>query len=97
ERGTFRRDLFYRLNVFPIALPALRERASDLRLLASHLLARCAALARKSIPGFTPAALHCLEHYAWPGNVRELRNEIERAVALADSGETIDIAHLSAG
>jgi transcriptional regulator with PAS, ATPase and Fis domain len=95
ERGAFRPDLFYRLNVFPVALPPLRERNGDIRLLASHLLERCSDHAGKALQGFTPAALHCLERYQWPGNVRELRNEIERAVALAESGETIDIAHLS--
>jgi two-component system response regulator HupR/HoxA len=95
ERGTFRRDLFYRLNVFPIALPPLRERDGDVRLIAEQLLARCAARAGKTVRGFTPAALQCLESHTWPGNVRELRNEIERAVALAEPGEAIDLAHLS--
>jgi transcriptional regulator with PAS, ATPase and Fis domain len=96
EKGTFRRDLFYRLNVFPIPLPPLRERPGDVRLLAATLLDACSARAAKRLGGFTPAALHCLERYAWPGNVRELRNEVERAVALAEPDEAIDLAHLSA-
>jgi two-component system, NtrC family, response regulator HupR/HoxA len=97
ERGSFRRDLFYRLNVFPIPLPPLRERGGDVRLLADHLLSQCSTRARKQIRGFTPAAVCCLERHTWPGNIRELRNEIERAIALAEPGEAIDIAHLSTG
>jgi transcriptional regulator with PAS, ATPase and Fis domain len=95
EAGRFRRDLFYRVNVFPVTLPPLRARNGDIRLLADHHLAAFNAATGKTLGGFTPAALHCLERHTWPGNVRELRNEIERAVALADRGETIDVAHLS--
>jgi two-component system response regulator AtoC len=87
--GTFRRDLYYRLRVFPIRLPALRERRGDIRLLALHLLDRIAADEGKAIAGFDPAALRLLERYPWPGNVRELANEIHRLVVCADPGERI--------
>ena len=96
EAGRFRRDLFYRVNVFPVSLPPLRARPGDVRLLAQHFFEKYDAAAGKQLRGFTPAAMHCLERHTWPGNVRELRNEIERAVALAEAGETIDLAHLSA-
>ncbi len=95
DAGSFRRDLFYRLNVFPIQLPPLRARDGDITRLARHCLQRYATAAGKELPGFSVAALQCLEHYAWPGNIRELKNEIERAVALADSGDVIDLPHLS--
>jgi len=96
EAGRFRRDLFYRVNVFPVPLPPLRARQGDVRLLVQHFFEKYDAAAGKTLRGFTPAALSALERYGWPGNVRELRNEIERAVALAEPGETIDLAHLSA-
>jgi two-component system response regulator HupR/HoxA len=96
EAGRFRRDLFYRVNVFPVPLPPLRARQGDVRLLVQHFFEKYDAGAGKALRGFTPAALSALERYAWPGNVRELRNEVERAVALAEPGEAIDLAHLSA-
>jgi two-component system, NtrC family, response regulator HupR/HoxA len=96
EAGSFRRDLYYRLNVFPITLPPLRSRAGDVALLASHFLHRFSQTAKKEIPGFTAAARHCLGRYSWPGNVRELKNEVQRAVALAEPGCSIDLEHLSA-
>jgi len=95
EAGRFRRDLFYRLNVFPIALPPLCAREGDILLLAQHFFHKFNAQSGKRLKSFTPAALHCLERYCWPGNVRELKNEIERAVALAEPGEAIDLRHLS--
>jgi two-component system response regulator HupR/HoxA len=95
EAGTFRRDLFYRLNVFPIALPPLRGRDGDVTLLATHFLHRYDSATAKGLRGISPPALRCLQHYPWPGNVRELKNEIERAVALAEPGDTIDLQHLS--
>jgi two-component system response regulator HupR/HoxA len=95
EAGRFRRDLFYRLNVFPIALPPLRGRDGDVALLAQHFLHEYDAQSGKQLKGLSPAALRCLERYRWPGNVRELKNEIERAVALAEPSETIDVPHLS--
>jgi len=86
--GKLREDLFYRLNVFPIDLPPLRDRLSDVPLLANHFLAAiCEQEGR--IRRFTPAALRHLEAYHWPGNVRELRNAVQRAFVMA-SGEAID-------
>src|SRR5207244_10627479 len=70
--GRFRRDLYYRLRVFPIRLPPLRERRGDIRLLAVHLLERVAAAEGRKLGGFDPRALRLLERYPWPGNVREL-------------------------
>jgi transcriptional regulator with GAF, ATPase, and Fis domain len=79
----FRQDLFYRLNVFPLHIPPLRERTEDIPLIAQHLLARHAAVQKKALKGFTREALDVLIRYRWPGNVRELENVIERAIALA--------------
>jgi two-component system response regulator HupR/HoxA len=93
--GRFRKDLYYRLNVFPIRLPALRDRAEDVASLAEHFLRVYRQRARRAVPGISPEALHCLRGYPFPGNVRELENEIERAVALADPGEPIGPQHLS--
>jgi DNA-binding NtrC family response regulator len=93
--GRFRQDLFYRLNVFPIALPPLRERAEDIPALAEHFLGVARAKARRAVPAITPAAVQALHAYPFPGNVRELENEIERAVMLCDDGEAIDVRHLS--
>jgi DNA-binding NtrC family response regulator len=94
DDGTFRRDLYYRLNVFPITLPPLRDRAEDIPGLAASFL----KLHRAGKPGlsFTPEAMRCLRAYAFPGNVRELENEVERALTLADAGQPIGVEHLSA-
>ena len=89
ERGTFRRDLYYRLNVFPITLPPLRERSADIPALAEHFLRIHRERARRAVPAFTPEALRCLRAYPFPGNVRELENEVQRAVALAQIGQPI--------
>jgi transcriptional regulator with PAS, ATPase and Fis domain len=83
EEHTFREDLYFRINVLSVELPALRTRGGDVLVLASHFLDRIAARARKRIAGFSAEAAHKLMAYAWPGNVRELENCIERAVALA--------------
>jgi two-component system response regulator PilR (NtrC family) len=85
--GTFREDLYYRLNVIPIRVPALRERREDVPLLANHFLKKYAPGAGKSIHGFEAAALAALTGYDWPGNVRQLENTIERAVALENTSE----------
>jgi transcriptional regulator with GAF, ATPase, and Fis domain len=82
-KGTFREDLYYRLAVFPIALPPLRARAGDIAILAHAFLRRFARQAGKRIEGFAPEAMRRLESYRWPGNVRELQNVVERAVILA--------------
>src|SRR5262245_4597759 len=82
EAGQFRRDLFYRLNVVSLGLPALRERRADIPLLASWFIRRYASKAKRAVAGFSPDALACLTTYEWPGNVRELENAIEHAVVL---------------
>lgn len=89
----FRDDLFYRLNVFPITLPPLRERASDIPLLAQHFLAKYRAPARQRIAGFAPEAFAAMEQHPWPGNVRQLQNVVERAVLVAEH-EWIEAADL---
>ncbi|MFQ5568666.1 MAG: sigma 54-interacting transcriptional regulator [Rhodothermales bacterium] len=81
--GSFREDLYYRLNTIAITMPPLRRRRSDIPLLAHHFLDKYAVGSRHHIRGFTPEALDALRAYAWPGNVRELENTIERAVVLA--------------
>lgn len=82
--GRFREDLFYRLQVMPIALPALRERTGDISIMANFFIDRYNREFHKRVQGATPAALALLEAYDWPGNVRELRNAIERAMLLMD-------------
>lgn len=86
-RHAFREDLFYRLNVIPLAIPPLRERRGDIAPLVRHFLAHFAEVHRKPRMTVSPAALATLEQYAWPGNVRELRNLVERAVVLGTGGE----------
>ncbi len=85
KKGTFREDLFFRLNIIPIELPPLRNRKGDLMLLASKFLKRFAEGNGKEIRGFSPDVIEQLEHYDFPGNVRELENLIERAVVLSNS------------
>jgi len=92
--GRFRQDLFYRLNVYPIRIPPLRERADDIEPLAQHLLKRFTTLHDKPVAGFSDRALEAMRHHAWPGNVRELENLIERGVILAGHGEAIDTTQL---
>ncbi len=94
ETGTFRRDLFYRLNVFPIYLPPLRERLEDLPSLADHFLRREARLAERKRPHLSLAAMDMLQRYQWPGNIRELQNAMARAVILLGSGNVVLPAHL---
>jgi DNA-binding NtrC family response regulator len=94
ERGQFRRDLFYRLNVYPICIPPLRERTSDIEPLARHLLARFTALHHKRLDGFSDRALQALSRHGWPGNVRELENLVERGVILAAQGGVVEAEHL---
>jgi two-component system response regulator PilR (NtrC family) len=94
KAGTFRQDLYYRLNVIRIEVPPLRERKSDIGALAEYFLKRCAAEHKKEIVGFTVDALRALDVYEYPGNVRELENVIERAVALV-SGPVIGLGDLA--
>jgi transcriptional regulator with PAS, ATPase and Fis domain len=86
EQGRFREDLFFRLCVIPITLPALRERRSDIPLLVSHFLQHFNAAKKKSLEGISEEALSVLCHYPWPGNVRELKNLVERLVVLKREG-----------
>jgi Nif-specific regulatory protein len=84
EAGSFREDLFYRLNVYPIYLPALREREADVLLLADHFLEKYASEYGKDIKRISTPAIEALTQYHWPGNVRELENCMERAVLLCE-------------
>jgi two-component system response regulator FlrC len=93
DAGQFREDLYHRLAVFPIKLPALRERRADLLPIAKTLLVRIAADLKRSVPKLAPAAEQRLLSAPWRGNVRELANALERAAILAD-GDTIDASHL---
>jgi two-component system response regulator HydG len=93
ERGAFRGDLYYRLNVVTIHLPALRERPEDIPLLADHFLRLYRERNGKPELGITREAVDCLTHFSWPGNVRELENAIERAVVLA-SGDRVTVDEL---
>jgi two-component system nitrogen regulation response regulator NtrX len=92
-RGSFREDLFYRLNVIPFTVPALRERTEDVPVLARHFIAEFSAAYGRKPKELSPAALDVLLRYAWPGNVRELRNLIERLVIMTP-GERIEPQHL---
>lgn len=85
-KGTFREDLFYRLNVFPIVIPPLRERGNDILILADHFNAWFAKEQQVDVPAIATPALNLLLSYDWPGNVRELENLMERAVLLAEDG-----------
>jgi DNA-binding NtrC family response regulator len=82
KEGTFREDLFYRLNVVRIVVPPLRERREDIPMLAQYFLQKVSSGNNPSIRGFVPETMAILQHYQWPGNVRELENVIERAVSL---------------
>jgi transcriptional regulator with GAF, ATPase, and Fis domain len=95
EDGTFRRDLFYRLSVFPIQLPALRERPEDIHLLVIHFLEHYKQRTGRFVSGISKGALRALISYDWPGNVRELENAIERAVIIA-AGRQIELDDLPA-
>jgi len=93
EQGSFREDLYYRLNVVPINIPPLRERKEDIPYLVDHFVERFTRESGKPLRGITPAAQKALMEFHWPGNVRELENIIERAVALS-SGDVIDVADI---
>ncbi len=89
EQGIFRQDLYYRLNIFPIQLPPLRDRLEDLRPLAEHLLERLATQLHRPVPRVPEAAWAALRGYSWPGNVRELENTLERALILSPEDELL--------
>ncbi|MDY0001290.1 MAG: sigma 54-interacting transcriptional regulator [Polyangia bacterium] len=95
ERGRFRQDLYYRLHVFPIRLPPLRERREDIPLLARHFLVKYTAEIKKDVAGFSQGAMDQLVGHTWPGNVRELENEVQRLVITCDEGGFIQPEHLS--
>jgi DNA-binding NtrC family response regulator/predicted hydrocarbon binding protein len=94
KRGRFREDLFFRLNVFPIVIPPLRERRDDIAVLIDGFLRQFCREHSRTTPGLTPRAQRALLYYAFPGNIRELRNMVERGVIAVDNGEPIDLAHL---
>jgi DNA-binding NtrC family response regulator len=89
EEGTFREDLYYRLNVVPLEIPPLRERKQDIPYLAHHFVEKLAPEMGNQVTGITDAAIDKLMQYSWPGNVRELENMIERSMVMA-SGDKLD-------
>jgi Nif-specific regulatory protein len=95
KKGRFRDDLYYRIQVFPIILPPLRERKEDIPALATNFLEKCARKFKTPVSRFTPTTLDMLARFNWPGNIRELQNEVERAVCLAGSDKEIGINCLS--
>ncbi len=94
EKGAFRQDLYYRLNVFPVHVPPLRERLEDILPLAEHFLARLSRKLGIKVTGFSESAIRAMQAYRWPGNVRELQNTIERAVILSEEGRSVSAAAL---
>jgi two-component system, NtrC family, response regulator HydG len=94
REGRFREDLFFRLNVFPIHLPPLRDRRDDIPLLMNHFLRREARRHGRHPTGFSARAVRAMLHYAFPGNIRELQNLVERGVISAEDGAAIDVPHL---
>jgi formate hydrogenlyase transcriptional activator len=98
DDGTFRQDLFYRLNVFPLEIPPLRDRREDIPLLLNYFIARFARKAGKTIRRVNKRTLNLLQSYPWPGNVRELQNVIERSIIVSETDEfTVDESWLSTG
>lgn len=93
-KGDFRQDLYYRLNVFPVHVPALRERTDDIPLLAEHFLQRFMRKHGVQVTGFSDSACAAMLSYSWPGNVRELQNTVERAVILSEPGRPVSSAVL---
>jgi DNA-binding NtrC family response regulator len=95
QKGSFREDLYFRINVLPIHLPPLRDRSSDIIPLTKHFASRCAEELGRSVPEFSDRVLDIFRSYAWPGNLRELANVVQRLVVMTDS-ETIDAPDLPA-
>jgi len=94
KEGKFRSDLFYRLNIYPVTIPPLRERITDIQPLADAMLQRFCTLHEKRLLGVSDKTLQALKNYPWPGNIRELENVIERGVILAPQGGWIELDHL---
>ncbi len=94
ERGLFRQDLYYRLNVFPIHVPPLRDRQGDVVLLAKSFVQKVSRKHGKKIKGIDPSAVEALQRHSWPGNVRELQNTVERAVILTETGQAVSDSSL---
>jgi DNA-binding NtrC family response regulator len=94
KEGSFREDLYYRLNVFSIKLPPLRERRADIPLLARYFLSKYAQSMNKSLADFSPQAMQMFTRYDWPGNIREVRNVVERAMVVAQ-GPQIQVEDIS--
>jgi len=96
ERGAFRQDLYYRINVIRIEIPALRERRDDIPLLVEHFLQSASKEFNRTVDGFTRSAMDCLINHSWPGNIRELENVVQRAVLLTKKPEVdVDVLPLS--
>jgi transcriptional regulator with PAS, ATPase and Fis domain len=95
KKGTFREDLYYRLNVVSLRLPPLRERAGDVPLLVQFFLSKIAAKSKQDLKSIAPDAMSALESYSWPGNIRQLENEIQRACVMSGKELTITKASLS--
>jgi DNA-binding NtrC family response regulator len=96
SEGSFRSDLFYRINVFPVEMPPLRERAEDIRLLVEYFIDRYASKMGKKIQRIQRRTMDRLQSYPWPGNIRELQNVIERSMIICDSDEfSVDASWLS--
>jgi DNA-binding NtrC family response regulator len=93
DQGTFRQDLYYRLNVFPLKVPPLRERIDDISLLVPHFIAKCRQLTKKSVQEITAPALSLLMAHGWPGNVRELENTIQRMMVVC-KGDRLDVGDI---
>ena len=96
DRGSFRQDLYYRLNVFPLKVPPLRERIDDIPPLVSHFIEKSKQLTKKQVNDITPPAMALLIAYNWPGNVRELENTIQRMMVIS-KGNTLDVADIPVG
>lgn len=94
RKGKFRADLFYRLNVYPVYIPALRERREDIPLLVEHFLKKFQDSYQKNIPGITDKARQALMEYDWPGNIRELENMVERGIILTENNQLIELESL---
>jgi len=94
KEGRFREDLYYRLSVFPLSVPPLRERKDDIPILLEFFLEKFANIHDRRVSGISSRALRALLHYSWPGNIRQFENVIERSLILAEEGESLDVRHL---